>query len=247
MFKIIPAIDLIDGKCVRLQQGDFSRQTTYNDSPVEVAKKWQNLGASMIHIVDLDGARKGHTVNLKTIAKICSSVTCACELGGGIRTITDVEKALEAGVSRVVFGTALARDPQLSSSLLSHFHSDCIVAGLDARDGKIAIEGWQVGSDLTPVNLAKSLFNLGIRHFIYTDISTDGMFSGPNLQGTSALCDAIPGAEVTASGGVGSIKHIKDLIGLKKENLDGVIVGKALYDGRISYEKLAQTVISEQR
>ena len=244
MLKIIPAIDLINGKCVRLQQGDYSRQTTYNESPVEVAKKWQHLGASMIHIVDLDGAKTGQTINLKTIAKICSSVTCACELGGGIRTISDVKKALEAGVSRVVFGTALAKNPQFSSSLLSHFQSDYIVAGLDARNGKIAIEGWQVGSDITPVNLAKSLFNLGVRHFIYTDISTDGMFSGPNLQGTSALCDAVPEAQVTASGGVGSIKHVKDLIGLEKENLDGVIVGKALYDGRINYKDLAATVTS---
>ena len=242
MFKIIPAIDLRSGKCVRLEQGDFSRQTTYNDNPLDVAKKWEALGAPLIHIVDLDGAKSGRNGNLNTVAEICSSVSCACELGGGIRTIGSVQNALEIGVSRVVFGTAVATEPRFGSTLVSHFNADCIVAGLDARDGKIATEGWTMGSDKAPVELAQSLFKFGIRQFIYTDISTDGMFTGPNLEGISMLCDAVPEGRFIASGGVGSTEHIERLLNLHKQNLDGVIVGKALYDGRLSYEELSKMI-----
>ena len=246
MLKIIPAIDIRDGRCVRLQQGDFSRQTTYSESPVEAAQKWDALGASLIHIVDLDGAKDGRFTNISIITDICSAVSCECELGGGIRTLDDVDKALEAGVSRVIFGTALAVAPEFASALVKRFNSDRIVAGLDARDGMIAIKGWQVGSATTPANLALSLFGFGIQHFIYTDVSTDGMFSGPNLETVSALCDSIPNGRFIASGGIGSAKHLQSLVELKKTNLDGVIVGKALYDGRLSYGELTQLAENRQ-
>ena len=242
MLKIIPAIDIKDGRCVRLQQGDFSRQTTYDDSPVQAAEKWDSLGASLIHIVDLDGAKNGRSANITTIKEICSTVSCECELGGGIRTLDAVDKALEAGISRVVFGTALAENPTFASALMNRFNANFIVGGLDARDGKITIKGWQEGSGKTPVGLAKSLFELGVRNFIYTDVSTDGMFSGPNIEVVSALCDSLPDSRFIASGGIGSASHLQSLVKLKKSNLYGVIVGKALYDGRLSYEELTKLV-----
>ena len=246
MLNIIPAIDIKDGRCVRLQQGDFSRQTTYDYSPVESALKWESLGASLIHIVDLDGAKNGLSTNITTIKDICTAVSCECELGGGIRTLEAVDKALEAGVSRVVFGTALAENPEFASALVKRFSANYIVGGLDARDGKIAIKGWQAGSEKTPVGLAKSLFNLGVQYFIYTDVSTDGMFSGPNLETVSTLCDSLPDSRFIASGGIGSASHLQSLVGLKKNNLDGVIVGKALYDGRLSYAELIKLMDTQQ-
>ena len=247
MLKIIPAIDIRDGKCVRLQQGDFSRQTIYSYSPIDAGKKWDALGAALIHIVDLDGAKHGRTTNTKTIGNVCSAVACPCELGGGIRTLEAVEEALAAGVSRVVFGTALAENPKFASALVKQFGSDAIVAGLDARNGEIAIEGWQAGSKQTPLDLAGSLFDHGVRNFIYTDISTDGMFTGPNLEAISELCDAIPNGSFIASGGVGSATHIEEIIKLERSNLYGVIVGKALYDGRVNYEELNRIVGQAKR
>ncbi len=238
MFEIIPAIDLIKGQCVRLEQGDFNRQTTYSSDPVDVALKWEKLGAKFIHIVDLDGAKSGSLSQLPLIEQICSSTSCQCELGGGIRSLKEIEGALEAGINRVILGTVLAQKPDFAQEISVAFGPECIIAGIDAHNGYISVDGWQTDSPIKVSDLATNLFNSGIRHFIYTDISTDGMFTGPNIEGTKMLCESFPEANFIASGGVGSKEHILSLLDLKLENLEGVIVGKALYDGRVSYNEL---------
>ncbi len=242
MFNIIPAIDLINGQCVRLEQGDFKRQTTYSSNPVDVALKWEKLGAKFIHIVDLDGAKSGTLSQSTLIKKICSSTSCQCELGGGIRSLKEIEIALNAGIDQVILGTVLAQKPDFARQITSEFGAERIVAGIDAHNGFISIDGWQTDSSIEVAKLAVTLFEGGIKRFIYTDISTDGMFTGPNIDGTKKLCESLTEANFIASGGVGCKEHIKNLLDLKLENLEGVIVGKALYDGRVNYEDLTQQI-----
>lgn len=235
---IIPAIDIRGGHAVRLEQGDFDRETQYG-TPIEMAIKWQNTGASLLHIVDLDGARTGASCNLPLVQEICASVTCTCELGGGIRKLGDVQDAVAAGVDRVILGTSLANDPRLASALLEDLSTDQLIAGIDAHEGMVAVEGWQERSTVTAVDLAKELYDYGIRRFIYTDIARDGMFTGPHLGGLIKLCDALPEAGVIASGGIATPEHVHELARLQRDNLEGAIVGKALYDGRTTYEELS--------
>jgi phosphoribosylformimino-5-aminoimidazole carboxamide ribotide isomerase len=238
MFQIIPAIDLRHGRCVRLEQGDYDRQTVYDGSPIDMAQTWERLGAPLIHLVDLDGAKAGHPVNLATIERICQAVKCPCELGGGIRSLRDIEDALRVGVKRCILGTVIAENPSHASALLEDIAAEDLVAGLDARGGKIAVRGWLESSGREALDLARELFDHGLRQFIYTDIQTDGMFTGPNLAELRKLCRAVPGADVIASGGIGTPEHIRQLVELGEPNLVGVIVGKALYDGRVTYEQL---------
>ncbi len=242
MLKIVPAIDIRHGKCVRLEQGDYDRQTTYEVSPTDMARKWQDSGAELIHLVDLDGAKAGHPVNLDVIERICASVSVPCELGGGIRTIADIEDALEAGVSRVILGTVVAENPTHAGALLEDFAACELVAGIDARGGKVAVRGWTEESQADAMDLAQELFLHGIQNFIYTDILTDGMFTGPNVKELVNLCRSLPEARVIASGGIGTAAHVATLAELNLDNLDGVIVGKALYDGRVTFEELAKAI-----
>ena len=245
MFRIIPAIDIRSGRCVRLQQGDYQRQTTYEPRPVDMAMKWQDAGAPLIHVVDLDGAKEGHPCNLGTVAAVCAAVRTPCELGGGIRTLADVRAALAAGVSRVILGTSVAGDPSLAGQLLAALPAPQLVAGIDARDGRVAVRGWLEDSGREAVDLAGQLYAQGLRHFIYTDIRTDGMFTGPNVKGVAELCQALPAAGIIAAGGVGGAEHVRALTGLGCGNLEGVIVGKALYDGRVSYAELVAAAGSQ--
>ena len=208
-----------------------------------MAIEWESSGAPLIHIVDLEGANGGHSANLSTISSICASVACPCQLGGGIREERDIEGILKLGIQRVILGTSLSENPSLAEKLLTTFKPEQIVAGLDATHGKIATHAWKVVSEYTAIELATKLFNFGIRNFIYTDILTDGMFSGPNYEQVSLLCNALPKAQFIASGGVGSIEHIQGLVKLGKKNLEGVIVGKALYDDRLNYRELVNATI----
>ncbi len=242
MFHVIPAIDIIDGRCVRLEQGDYRRETVYPDSPLEMAKVWTAHNANLIHIVDLDGARTGRIHNLEVVSEICRGLSCPCELGGGLRTRQDIERVLNAGVSRVVFGTVLAENPELAGDFVNEFGADKIVAGLDARNGKVATQGWQENTAGDIFELANILVDHGITRFIYTDIATDGMFTGPNLETVGKLCDSVASAMIIASGGVGSGEDVRDLVKLRRPNLEGVIVGKALYDGRVSYDELSSFI-----
>ena len=189
---IIPAIDIRNGKCVRLVQGDYARETVYSDSPSEQAAKWRDGGAKFIHLVDLDGAKAGKIVNLDAVKEICRTVNVPTELGGGIRTVADAEKALGAGVSRVIIGTTACENPELVTEMIQKFGADKIVVGIDAKNGKAAVKGWLESSGLDAVDLAVAMAKLGVKRIIYTDISTDGMLSGPNLQANAALCDKVP-------------------------------------------------------
>ena len=235
---IIPAIDIRNGKCVRLVQGDYARETVYSDSPSEQAAKWRDGGAKFIHLVDLDGAKAGNIVNLDAVKEICRTVKVPTELGGGIRTVADAEKALAAGVSRVIIGTTACENPELVTEMIQKFGADKIVVGIDAKNGKAAVKGWLESSGLDAVDLAVAMAKLGVKRIIYTDISTDGMLSGPNLQANAALCDKVPSCGIISSGGISCADNIRRLMELERLNLEAVIVGKALYDGRVSLKEL---------
>ncbi len=235
---ILPAIDLRGGRCVRLQQGDYARETVYSDDPVAMARQWEAAGAPLLHLVDLDGARAGQPVNLAVVRAICAALRIPCELGGGIRTVADAQAALAAGVSRVILGTTVAERPELLADFLARFTPAQLVAGIDARDGRVAVRGWEQTAAVTAVDLARRLAAAGCRRFIYTDIRTDGMGTGPNLAAQAELCDALPACQVIASGGVGTAAHVRALCALARPNLEGVIVGKALYDGRVTFAEL---------
>mgnify|MGYP002623805513 CR=1 FL=1 len=225
---IFPAIDLRGGKCVRLIQGDFDKETVYSDDPQATALKWQNLGAKFLHVVDLDGARKGSPQNLSAIKNILDAVKIPIEVGGGIRTLEDVEKILSLGVRRVILGSVAVENISLVEEAVKKF-GDKIVVGIDARDGFVAVHGWEKSSAIKADELAKKISAAGVETIIYTDISKDGMLSGVNAKIFSEL-EKKSGAKIVASGGV---KSIEDIRALKAEKISGVIVGKAIYTGAL--------------
>ncbi len=233
---ILPAIDIRGGKCVRLQQGDYDKETCYAENPAEQAKEWEKLGGEIIHLVDLDGAKDGYPTNLEVVREICKAVDTPCELGGGIRSFEDAKRMLEAGVSRVIVGTAAYQNPELLTNLIKEFGSERVVLGIDAKNGKVAISGWLDTTDMEALDLAKDFVEKGIKRIIYTDIATDGMLTGPNYEEMARLCDHVPSCQIIASGGVSELEDIKKLKDLNKDNLEGVIIGKALYDERLSLE-----------
>ena len=235
---IIPAIDIRGGKCVRLFQGDYNQETVYNNFPSEQAKKFQEDGAALIHLVDLDGAKAGKPVNLDVVREICAAVSIPCELGGGIRTVEDAKAAFDAGVHRVILGTTACENPHLVRDFISTFGADRVVMGIDAKGGRVAVKGWLETSMIDVFELIAKLEEMGVTRFIYTDISTDGALSGPNLDSVAAVCSRVPRCGVIASGGISGTKDIKNLRELGKENLEGVIVGKALYAGRTTFQEL---------
>ena len=235
---IIPAIDIRGGKCVRLFQGDYNQETVYSDFPADQAKKFQEDGASLIHLVDLDGAKAGKPVNLEVVRSICSAVTIPCELGGGIRTVEDAKAAFDAGIHRVILGTTACENPHLVKDFISTFGADRVVMGIDAKGGRVAVKGWLETSSVDVFELIAKLEEMGVTRFIYTDISTDGALSGPNLDSVAAVCSRVPRCGVIASGGISSAKDVKNLRELGKDNLEGVIVGKALYAGKTTFREL---------
>ncbi len=236
---IFPAIDMRNGRCVRLFQGDYNRETVYDGTPAAQAAVWQESGAPLIHLVDLDGAKAGHPVNIDSIREICGKVKIPCEIGGGIRTEKDAEKMFELGISRVILGTAACENPDLVRSFLARFGAERLVVGIDARDGMVALRGWLETSRVKASELAKNMAALGVGRIIFTDIATDGAFTGPSLGPTSELCRIVPDCSIIASGGVSGAQDAAALAALKLPNLEGVIVGKALYDGRTTYKELA--------
>lgn len=225
---IYPAIDIKEGRCVRLLQGKFNEVTVYGDDPVQMAQNWISCGATWLHIVDLDGARNEHSNNRSIILDIVNKFSVSVQTGGGIRTMEDIDQMIDAGVSRVILGTAAVRNPQLVSEALAKY-SDSIAVGIDAKDGKVAIEGWEQVSDYSAVDFAKKVEQLGCRVIIYTDIDTDGTLAGPNLKAMKEMIDNV-NMEVIASGGVSSLQ---DLRNLKEIGAAGAITGKAIYTGAI--------------
>ncbi|MFN3681601.1 MAG: 1-(5-phosphoribosyl)-5-[(5-phosphoribosylamino)methylideneamino]imidazole-4-carboxamide isomerase [Nitrospira sp.] len=232
---VIPAIDLKDGRCVRLRQGDLAAETVYSDDPVAVARKWEEQGARLIHVVDLNGAVEGRPRNLAQIEAIVKAVHVVVQVGGGIRSIETVRQYLRSGVTRVVLGTAALLDRAFLGQACQEFPGR-ILLGLDARDGKVAVKGWTAVSDVSAVAVLKEMAGYAIRAVIYTDIARDGMLSGPNLAALEEVvaCSSFP---VIASGG---ISRIDDLLALRAlgPRVEGAIVGKALYDGTMDYRAI---------
>ena len=227
--QLYPAIDMKNGQCVRLRQGAFKDITIYSDAPEKVAAHWQEKGASFLHLVDLDGALAGYSVNEEVIRRIADTVSIPIEIGGGIRSKEAVERMLDLGVRRVIIGTKAAEHPEFLRDMVRTFGEEAIVAGVDAKDGMVAVEGWEKVSSLTARDLCLTMKEYGVRHIVYTDISRDGMLSGPNVEATRTLTEET-GLDIIASGGVSCMEDLKCL---HEAGIRGAIIGKALYENRI--------------
>src|SRR6266568_2255833 len=231
---IIPAIDLRDGRCVRLKQGRKDDVTHYDGDPVEVAKDFQKQGAEWLHVVDLDGAfAEINSTNRQTLKAIVDAVNIPIEFGGGLRSFSDVEQVLQLGVARVVIGTLAVESPQILQKLVASFGSDRIAVGIDAKGGQVVIRGWEKSEALNAIELARDIATVGIKRIIYTDVARDGMLIGPNIEETCRIARE-SGLKVTASGGVSSIDDIKRLTQTAECGVDSVIVGRAIYERRFT-------------
>ncbi len=239
-FIIYPAIDIRDGKCVRLVQGDYNQETVYNTNPAQVAQDWEAQGAEWIHLVDLDGAKAGYPVNDKLIGQIAKAVKAPVQVGGGLRAEEDVDRLLSLGVSRVILGTAAIEDRQFVYKLLSK-HGEKVAIGIDARDGYVATRGWLETSQVKAEDLAVQLAEHGAKTFIFTDISRDGMMGGPNTQAIVNLAQ-VSGQTIIASGGVSKIEDLTRLAEQAGNGVGGAIVGKALYTGSIKLDEALKLV-----
>jgi len=237
--KIFPAIDIKDKKCVRLVKGDFNNKTEYETSPIDQAEKYKDHGFKNLHIVDLDGALKGKTVNLDIIKKIVSKFDLKIEVGGGIRTIDSIQKYEDVGVEKVILGSAAIKDKNFLKEACEKFPNK-IALGLDAKNGYLSISGWTENSNQLTLDFLKEVNNYGTSRLIYTDINRDGMKQSPNFEETSKVAN-ISNCPVIISGGVSSIEDIKKAKSLNK-NIEGIIVGKALYDGDIKLEQLVREI-----
>ena len=234
---IFPAIDLKNGHCVRLYKGDMDQATIFNDNPAAQAREFESQGFKYLHVVDLDGAVSGNSVNEKSVKEILSAVKIPVQLGGGIRTIAAIEKWIALGVSRVILGTVAAKNPELVIEACKKFPSK-IVVGIDAKHGMVATEGWVETSEITALDLAKKFENCGVAAIVYTDVSRDGALEGVDIEGTKHLAEnlSIP---VIASGGVSSMRDVKQVKALDKVGVVGLIVGRALYDKMVEAKDLA--------
>ncbi len=237
---LYPAIDIRDGKAVRLIQGDYDQETAYDDDPVVAARRWVDGGARWLHVVDLDGARAGEPVNLEHVRRIVAAVNVPVQLGGGLRDSKKVEEAISSGVERVVLGTAAVRDPEMAEAIAAA-HGERVVASVDARSGKVAAEGWTQASDLATTEVIAALSDRGISRFVYTPVEVDGLMEGPDLDSLREAAKATDG-ELIYSGGVGSLNDLRALADLGLENLGGVIVGRAIYEGRFGVAE-AQAIL----
>jgi phosphoribosylformimino-5-aminoimidazole carboxamide ribotide isomerase len=240
---VIPAIDLKDGKCVRLLQGKKDTATTYSNDPATTARQWESYGAKLLHIVDLDGAFTGDLKNINAIIKIRKSVNIALQVGGGIRKIGNVINLFSAGIDRIIIGTAAIEDPEFLTYACSKYPGKILI-GIDAKEGMVAIKGWEEVTSLTARELARRLEIVGAAGIIYTDISRDGMLSGPNIEATKEIVESVK-IPVIASGGVSSLDDIKNLIKIK--NLWGVITGKAIYSGALDLKEAIRISQSEAK
>ncbi|MDP8298397.1 MAG: 1-(5-phosphoribosyl)-5-[(5-phosphoribosylamino)methylideneamino]imidazole-4-carboxamide isomerase [Candidatus Tantalella remota] len=233
--KIIPAIDLIEGKTVRLEQGKYDRQLSYDVDPVEAARKWEAQGAKLIHIVDLDGARKGEPSNVETVRKITRAVTIPVEVGGGFRKVLQVKGALDHGVSRVIVGSKAFEEMDFARSCLETF-GERVIFSVDAKNLEVRIHGWEDGIDLDIFEVLKKFVSFGSKEIIYTDVQKDGMLSGPSIDQLTQILEKVD-INIISAGGVKTVEHIKELKKLESLGLSGVIIGRALYDGTIDLKE----------
>jgi phosphoribosylformimino-5-aminoimidazole carboxamide ribotide isomerase len=238
--EIIPAIDIIDGKCVRLTFGDFNKKKVYNENPLEVAKQFEDAGIKRLHLVDLDGAKVGHVINYKTLETICSQTQLTVDFGGGLNCNDDLSIAFKSGAALVTGGSIAVKNRELFSQWLSEYGSEKIILGADVRDLKIAIKGWQEDSGLTINELISSYQTNGIQKIICTDISKDGGMKGPSFNLYKQLMHDFPKQQFIASGGVTTIDDVKRL---KEMGMFGAIIGKAIYEGSIKLEELSKLII----
>ncbi|HEY3374600.1 MAG TPA: 1-(5-phosphoribosyl)-5-[(5-phosphoribosylamino)methylideneamino]imidazole-4-carboxamide isomerase [Candidatus Aquicultor sp.] len=229
---IYPAIDIMGGKCVRLYQGKAEQATVYADNPADMAQKWQDEGAQYLHLVDLDGAFKGSPQNLEAVENIVKRVNIPVQLGGGLRNLADLDRVFDTGVTRAILGTSVITDPELVKAACAKYPGK-IVAGLDARDGKVAIKGWVEDTDIFAVDLALQLEIYGISRIVYTDIFSDGTQKGVNVFATEDVAENIS-IPVIASGGVSALDDIRQLKPLQESGVEGVIIGRALYEGNFT-------------
>jgi len=230
MTLVIPAIDIKDGRCVRLYQGSYENETVYFDDPVKMAKLWRVQNAKVLHVVDLDAARGDRGVNEAVLRAICGCLDIPVQIGGGIRSIEDASAALEMGAYRVVIGTSAVRNPDMVRSSIERFGDRRVVVSLDARDGEVRVGGWKEGSGVSVLDLAMEMESLGCTRFIYTDIERDGTLAGPNIGAYRELGERLTKARVTASGGVSGYRDLLTISELAPFRVDSVIVGRALYE-----------------
>jgi phosphoribosylformimino-5-aminoimidazole carboxamide ribotide isomerase len=234
---IIPAIDLRNGRCVRLAQGRKGSETTYDDNPIKIAQKFDLKGARMLHVVDLDGAfSESNSRNREVLGELIAAINVPIQFGGGVRSIEDAGSVLSLGVSRVVIGTIAVESPEMVARMLQMFGDEAIVVGIDARDGQVVTRGWESSERITALAFAKQVAEAGIKRIIYTDTQRDGMLTGVNLEQTRLIAESSR-VKVTASGGISSLKDIEDLAALSRWGVDSVIVGKALYEGRFDLKE----------
>lgn len=240
---IFPAIDIRDGKCVRLFKGDFAQETVFSDKPAQMAQKWESQGAKFLHLVDLDGALAGAPRNLDTVREILAAVNIPVELGGGIRTMENIDEVLALGVRRVILGSVAVRNPALVKEACARY-GDRIVVGIDAKDGIVAVDGWGVSGNVDVLVLAKEMKQAGVRTIIYTDISRDGTLEGVNVEATAKLARE-SGVNIVASGGVKSTADIEALKPYEKDGIEGVIVGKSIYMGTLDLQQAIEIAAQE--
>ncbi len=230
---LYPAIDIRGGKAVRLQQGDYERETTYDADPVDAARRWAGEGAEFLHVVDLDGAKAGAPQNLDAVQRIAAGVDCPIQAGGGLRDAASVEAVLAAGAERVVIGTAALRDPEFLDATLAEHGSERVVVSVDARDGRVALQGWTEAGEEGVTEAVAALGERGVARFLCTAIEVDGTMEGPAVGQLSEIAAATE-AQVIASGGVGDLSHLEDLARIAAPNVEGAIVGRALYERRFT-------------
>jgi len=238
---VIPAIDIKDGKCVRLLQGKKEAVTVYSDDPVSMAKHWERLGAALLHVVDLDGAFTGKQKNFEIVAAIRKSISIPMQAGGGIRDMGVIEKLIKLGINRVIIGTSAAVKPDMIKKACDKFHGKVFI-GIDAKKGKVAVRGWEEMTEFNAIEFAEKMDESGAAGIIYTDIAKDGMLSGPNLDAMAKMVKALK-IPVIASGGVSSIDDIKNLMQIK--NLWGVITGKAIYEGTLDLKEAIKIAMQD--
>ena len=235
--EIVPAIDIIDGKCVRLTKGDYNIRKTYSDNPLDMALRFQDAGIRRLHLVDLDGVKSKHIVNYPTLEAIAGHTDLTIDFGGGIKSTADLETALGCGAAMVTVGSTAVTQPELMTEWIEQFGQEHIILGADARDGKISVNGWKEDSDLTLSDFIRSYMQKGITQVLCTDINRDGMLQGPAVDLYKSLLSEFPGIKLIASGGVSSVQDLTDL---KEAGLPAAIVGKAYYEGRITLDQLSK-------
>ena len=238
--KIFPAIDIKDKKCVRLIKGDFENKTEYEKSPIDQAKKYQDYGFKNLHIVDLDGALTGRTVNLDIIQEIVRKHDLKIEIGGGVRTLDSVKKYVDAGVDKVILGSAAIKNKEFLKEACEKFKNK-IALGLDAKDGNLSVSGWKVNLNIKTIDFLKEVNSFGVSRIIFTDINKDGMKTSPNFDDTIKIAE-LSNCPVVISGGVSSINDIKKAKDLNNKKIEGIIIGKAIYDGDIKLDELAKEI-----